>query len=400
MGSAWGHRAGTWASPRPDDEEYMEAAAEAVHKGKWGMFCIPGIAELSDIDRAAEAGMGFVRVGTEVSDVDKGKPFIERARAKGLFVFANLMKSYVCDTPYFVAQASKCIEYGAQCVYVVDSAGGMLPEEIGAYADALRVASPGVKLGFHGHNNLGLGVANSLHCARIGFDVIDTSLQGFGRSAGNTPTEQFVSVLIRAGFPVAYDAVAVMEAGEELIRPLIQEIGHNSLDTTAGLARFHTSYMRRVLDAAKAKRVDPRRLILALCERDRDQRAGRADRSRRRRSGDPTAPPRPAVRQDLPRQNLFRRGAALSDAASLLSGRFHASAGKMLLTSEDGTRIHLRAGLGQRRALRAAIGNRRGVEPGDIVAIVLRNDPAVLCLLSRLLHRRFRCRADQSRTRR
>ncbi len=270
-----GHGIGLGASRRnmgvaaASDEEYMSAAAEAVHKGKWGMFCIPGIAELSDIDVAAAAGMGFVRVGTEVSDVDKGRPFIERAREKGLFVFANLMKSYVCDTASFVTQASKCVDYGAQCVYVVDSAGGMLPEEIGAYAEALRAADPGVKLGFHGHNNLGLGVANSLHCARIGFDVVDTSLQGFGRSAGNTPTEQFVSVLIRAGFPVAYDPVAVMEAGEELIRPLIQEIGHNSLDTTAGLARFHSSYMRRVLDAAKAKRVDPRRLILALCERDR-----------------------------------------------------------------------------------------------------------------------------------
>ena len=270
-----GHGIGLGASRRnmgvaaATDEEYMAAASEAVHKGKWGMFCIPGIAELSEIDTAAENGMGFVRVGTEVSDVDKGKPFIERARAKGMFVFANLMKSYVCDVPYFVAQASKYIEYGAQCVYVVDSAGGMLPEEIGAYAEALRAASPGVKLGFHGHNNLGLGVANSLYCARMGFDVIDTSLQGFGRSAGNTPTEQLVSVLIRAGFPVAYDAVAVMEAGEELIRPLIKEIGLNSLDTTAGLARFHTSYMRRVLDAAKIKRVDPRRLILALCDRDR-----------------------------------------------------------------------------------------------------------------------------------
>ena len=270
-----GHGIGLGASRRnmgvaaATDDEYMAAAAEAVHKGKWGMFCIPGIAELSDIDAAAMAGMGFVRVGTEVSDVEKGRPFIERARANGIFVFANLMKSYVCAPDEFAAQARKCADYGAQCVYVVDSAGGMLPEEIGAYADALRVAAPGVKLGFHGHNNLGLGVANALYCARAGFDVIDTSLQGFGRSSGNTPTEQFVAVLIRAGFATGYDPVAVMEAGEELIRPLIQEIGHNSLDTTAGLAQFHSSYMRRVLDAAKARRVDPRRLILALCEHDR-----------------------------------------------------------------------------------------------------------------------------------
>ena len=270
-----GHGIGMGASRRnmgvaaATDEEYMAAAAEAVHKGKWGMFCIPGIAELADIDTAAAAGMGFVRVGTEVADVAKGKPFIERAREKGLFVFANLMKSYVCAPAEFAVQAKKCVEYGAECVYVVDSAGGMLPEQIGAHADALRQLAPGVKLGFHGHNNLGMGVANSLYCARTGFDVIDTSLQGFGRSAGNTPTEQLVAVLIRAGFETPYDPVAVMEAGEELIRPLIHETGHNSLDTTAGLALFHSTYMRRVLEAAKAKRIDPRRLIIALCERDR-----------------------------------------------------------------------------------------------------------------------------------
>ncbi len=233
------------------------------------MFCIPGIAELSDIDLAAENGMGFVRIGTEVSDVEKSQPFIERAREKGMFVFSNLMKSYASSTEYFVRQAGKCVEYGSQCVYIVDSAGGMLPEEIGSYAQAMRDAAPEVKLGFHGHHNLGLGVANALYCARMGFDVVDTSLQGFGRSAGNTPTEQFVAVLIRAGFATGYDPVAVMEAGEELIRPLIQDMGHNSLDTTAGLAQFHSSYMRRVLDAARAKRIDPRRLIIAICERDR-----------------------------------------------------------------------------------------------------------------------------------
>lgn len=270
-----GHGIGLGASRRnmgvaaATDEEYMAGAAEAVHRGQWGMFCIPGVAELSDIDIAAEAGMGFIRVGTEVSDAEKAKPFIERAREKGMFVFSNLMKSYASSTEYFARQAGKCVEYGAQCVYIVDSAGGMLPEEIGDYAKAMRDAKPDVKLGFHGHHNLGLGVANALYCARMGFDVVDTSLQGFGRSAGNTPTEQFVAVLIRAGFETGYDPVAVMEAGEELIRPLIQDMGHNSLDTTAGLAQFHSSYMRRVLDAARAKRIDPRRLIIALCARDR-----------------------------------------------------------------------------------------------------------------------------------
>ena len=186
-----------------------------------------------------------------------------------MYVFCNLMKSYASTPEYFVAQAGKCIEYGAQCVYIVDSAGGMLPAEIGCYIDALRGTYPDVRIGFHGHNNLGMGVANSLYCVQHGVEVIDTSLQGMGRSSGNAPTEHFIATLVRAGYEVPYDVVDVMQAGEELIRPLIRESGHSSLDVTAGLALFHSAYMKRVLNAAKQHRVDPRRLILALCRRDR-----------------------------------------------------------------------------------------------------------------------------------
>ena len=99
--------------------------------------------------------------------------------------------------------------------------------------------------------------------------MVDTSLQGFGRSSGNTPTEHFISVLLRAGYEVPFDPIDVMQAGEELIRPLIHEAGCSSLDITAGFASFHSSYMKRILVAAKEHRVDPRRLIVALCKRDR-----------------------------------------------------------------------------------------------------------------------------------
>jgi hypothetical protein len=179
------------------------------------------------------------------------------------------MKSYVSEPAYFAQQAGKCADYGSQCVYIVDSAGGMIPSEIGQYIDAFRAARPDVELGFHGHNNIGLGVGNALYCAERGISIVDTSLQGFGRSAGNTSTEHFISALVRGGYDTPYDPIDVMQAGEELIRPLIRETGASSLDITAGLALFHSSYMKRVLDSAKQHRVDPRRLIVELCKRDR-----------------------------------------------------------------------------------------------------------------------------------
>jgi 4-hydroxy 2-oxovalerate aldolase len=267
-----GHGIGLGASAKgmgvaaATDREYMEAVFDRG-LANWGMFAIPGIASLDDIDLAAKHKMGFIRIGCEVANVEEAKPFIERARHHGIYVFSNLMKSYAAPVEEFVAAALKCVEYGTQCVYIVDSAGGMLPDNVCAYANELRDEAPGIKLGFHGHNNLGLGVANALICAHGRFDVIDTSLQGLGRSGGNVPAEQFISAMIRSGYDVPYDPVAVMQACDELVRQYVQPI--SSLDVTAGLGQFHSSYMPRILSVAKAKRVDPRRLILAVSARDK-----------------------------------------------------------------------------------------------------------------------------------
>lgn len=269
-----GHGVGLGASSRghgvaaATDVEYLQAASESVTTATWGAFCIPGIAEMSDIDMAADLGMGFIRIGCDVHDVASSLRFVERARTAGLYVFANFMKSYAVSSKTFADAAAQSVAAGTQCVYLVDSAGGMLPSEISLYTREVRNRLPEIQLGFHGHDNLGLSVANSLHCASLNYDVIDTTLQGIGRSAGNTPTERFVAGLIRSGYSVGFDPIDVMEAGEELVRPLLTTTGIDSLDTVSGLGLFHTSYMSRVLKTARQYRVDPRRLILELTSRD------------------------------------------------------------------------------------------------------------------------------------
>jgi 4-hydroxy-2-oxovalerate aldolase len=253
------------------DEDYMVAGAEAIVKGKWGMFCIPGIAEVRHLEMAASHGMDFVRVGTEVSGVDSGKQLIEAARKLGMTVYCNLMKSYVATPEYFAKQASECLKMGAEAVYIVDSAGGMLPHEIQGYIDALRSVQPDAKIGFHGHNNLGLAVANSLHCAQQGVDIVDTSLQGLGRSAGNTPISQYLSVLSRYGFATHFDLIDIMKASEDLARPLVRNIGVDTIDVTSGLAQFHSGFLGRVQKAADSHGIDVRRLIIELCKLDREK---------------------------------------------------------------------------------------------------------------------------------
>lgn len=248
-----------------DDHTYALSACGST----WGMFCIPGIATLEKLRQAIAQSMWFVRVGVNVDRVDEGLPFIETARDLGIHVFSNLMKSYAMPHDRFAHEAKKCVEAGAQCIYIVDSAGSMLPEDITKYYKSLKDLCPDVKVGFHGHNNIGLAVANALHCVNLGVDIVDCTLQGIGRSGGNVPTEQFLAALMLSGNDVPHDLVSVSRVGDMFIRPLLRNKGLSPLDVVAGVAGFHSSYMRRLLEVSRRSHVDPLRLMLAVSARDK-----------------------------------------------------------------------------------------------------------------------------------
>ncbi|MEO5345724.1 MAG: 4-hydroxy-2-oxovalerate aldolase [Magnetococcus sp. YQC-9] len=252
------------------DETYMLAAAQAVRHGRWGMFCIPGIARIDHLRMAVDHGMDFVRIGTNIDRIDESRPFIDEARKLGLMVITNFMKSYALPPAEFAQLARRSHEFGAEIVYLVDSAGGMLPEDVQAYVGAARDWTPDIRLGFHGHNNLGLGVANLLVAVRAGVELVDTSLQGMGRSTGNPPTEQVLCVLSRdPRFAQKMDALTVMAIGRRHIQPFLTNHGIDSLDIVSGHAQFHTSHMPLIQKYATRYRVDPHHLIIAVCRRDK-----------------------------------------------------------------------------------------------------------------------------------
>lgn len=250
------------------DVAYMRAAADTLKTADWGMFCIPGVASLGKVDVAAEHGMKFIRIGTNVSDVPESRPFIELAKRHGMLVCANYMKSYVATPVEFARQAVLSQKYGADIVYIVDSAGGMMTGDLEAYIRAVREVCD-VRIGFHGHDNLGLSVANAVRAAELGVDIVDTSLQGMGRSAGNTPTELFIVVMERLGRRLGFDPLLIMDISEKYVKPLMQRNGLSSLDIVSGFSQFHSSYMGVVREFSSKYGVDPRKLIIALCERDR-----------------------------------------------------------------------------------------------------------------------------------
>jgi 4-hydroxy-2-oxovalerate aldolase len=208
--------------------------------------------------------MTFIRIGTDVTAVAQSQPFIRRAKERGLFVMANLMKSYAVPACGFAAAAQAAAAYGAEVVYLVDSAGCMFPEQVAEYVDALRESS-GVALGFHGHDNLRLALGNSLRMVEHGATFIDGSLQGLGRSAGNAVTEVLVAALEKRGYATGIDLLRTLQIGDTWIRPLVPGPGMRTLDVIAGYAGFHSGFQSQVLRVAETHQIDAARLIIELC---------------------------------------------------------------------------------------------------------------------------------------
>jgi len=253
------------------DEEYLEAARAALSGSlaKFGMFFIPGIGRMEDLDMAARYGMGFVRIGTNVTEIDQAKPYIEQAKSLGMLVSSNLMKSYAVTIDEFVKLAKKADEFGVDIITVVDSAGGMFPEEVREYVLRLRDATE-KEIGYHGHNNLQLAVANTLEAIRCGATIVDSSLQGMGRSAGNTQTEILIMVLEKLGYDTGIDPFMTMDLGERVIKPMMnREQGVDDMSVIAGIAQFHSSFSKIIDDAARKYKIDPRMLIMEVSEINR-----------------------------------------------------------------------------------------------------------------------------------
>jgi 4-hydroxy-2-oxovalerate aldolase len=270
-----GHGLGLGASQRPEmkaavnDQEYLSAAAHVAADSRWGAFFIPGIGEIDDIYQAAQFGMSFIRIGTDITDVSRSEEYVSTARSLGLEVFCNLMKTYAVEPRITAEMAKVAVAMGANHVCVVDSAGGMLPTEVAAHVKAIKDRTE-ISVGFHGHNNLGLAIANGLAAVEAGAAIIDTSLRGMGRSAGNASTEIFALALRRAGFETQLDVNHLLDTAEHVIDPLLQ--AHQQMDSVgviSGYARFHSSFTDKVGQVAERYGVDIRDLIVELTKVNR-----------------------------------------------------------------------------------------------------------------------------------
>jgi 4-hydroxy-2-oxovalerate aldolase len=260
--------AGKGRAPSRDADVIAASRARAT-RARIGAFYIPGIGTEDDLARAADAGLDFVRVGNDADRMEAAWPAVARARDLGLEVFVNLMKTYGIAPEAFGEVAREAAARGAAGIYVVDSAGGMLPAEVAAYTEAALAAAPGLAVGFHGHSNLHLAVANALAAIEAGATFVDTSVYGIGRSSGNVPTEVLAVLLARMGIDVGVDPHAVMELAGSYLAPLAADQNpHDMVAVALGFGRFHSSFLDRAFAAASEAGISPLRLIVALGERD------------------------------------------------------------------------------------------------------------------------------------
>jgi 4-hydroxy 2-oxovalerate aldolase len=201
----------------------LRAGAASLERARLAVLLLPGIGTHVELEQALEIGASVVRVATHCTEADISPQHIAMTREAGATAVGFLMMAHMLPPAELAVQAKLMASYGAQVVYVTDSAGAMLPRDAAERVRALRDAlDPSVEVGFHGHNNLGCAVANSLAAVEEGATWIDGALAGFGAGAGNTATEVVAAALDRAGADLgSVKLFQLMDVAEERARPLL-----------------------------------------------------------------------------------------------------------------------------------------------------------------------------------
>ena len=244
-GDGLGGESVNYGFPLHSDEEYLRAVIGTVKRAKVSALLLPGIGTVEHLRMAKDLGVATIRVATHCTEADVSEQHISLARKLEMDTVGFLMMAHMLDPEKLLEQALLMESYGANCIYCTDSAGYMLPADVAARITLLRERlRPETELGFHGHHNLAMGIANSIAAVECGANRIDGSAAGLGAGAGNTPLEVFNAVCDRMGITTGVDVMKLADVAEDLVTPIMDmpiRIDRDSL--VLGYAGVYSSFL-------------------------------------------------------------------------------------------------------------------------------------------------------------
>lgn len=268
-GDGLGGASVNYGFPAHSDEKYLSTVIPLLKQAKVSALLLPGIGTVDHLRMAHEVGVSTIRVATHCTEADVAEQHITLGRQLGMDTVGFLMMSHM-NSPEGLARQARLMEsYGANCIYVTDSAGHLLPNTVKDRLQAVRDAlKPETELGFHGHHNLAMGVANSVAAIEVGADRIDAAAAGLGAGAGNTPLEVLVAVLDLMGIPTGVDVFKIQDVAEDLVIPIMDfpiRVDRDSL--TLGYAGVYGSFLLFAKRAEQKFGIPAREILVEMGRR-------------------------------------------------------------------------------------------------------------------------------------
>ena len=253
---------------RLSDEEILSISRANLKKSKLAIHVIPGFCTIkSDLARAVDLGVDIFRVGSHCTEADITDRHIAYARKSGKEAYGVLMMSHMARPEILLEEAKKMESYGAEAIVIMDSAGAYFPDDVTQRITTL-VDGLSIPVGFHGHNNLGMGVINSVAAVKAGASIIDGSIRGFGAGAGNTQLEVLVAVFERLGFQTGIDLYKILDAADLAEKEFNPVAPFSSpVSIVSGLAGVFSGFAKQVARTAEEYQVDPRDIFFELGKR-------------------------------------------------------------------------------------------------------------------------------------
>ncbi|WP_025917326.1 4-hydroxy-2-oxovalerate aldolase [Herminiimonas sp. CN] len=268
-GDGLGGASVNYGFPAHSDEEYLSAVVPLMKQAKVSALLLPGIGTVDHLRMARDHGVNTIRVATHCTEADVSEQHITLARKLEMDTVGFLMMAHMNSPEGLVKQARLMEGYGANCIYITDSAGYMLPGDVSARLSAVRAAlKPETELGFHGHHNLAMGVANSIAAMQAGATRIDAAAAGLGAGAGNTPLEVLIAVCARMGIVTGVDVFKIQDVAEDLVTPIMDfpiRIDRDAL--TLGYAGVYGSFLLFAKRAEKKYGVPAREILVEMGRR-------------------------------------------------------------------------------------------------------------------------------------